>query len=64
MLSCLGFRMFRGTMTIIPYDEREPYDKRAVWMYKPQSNNWYSDDGYLYGGEQCKVKEDETSEYV
>lgn len=36
MLTCEGYKMFRGTMTITPLNGHEPYDKHGTWLYKPQ----------------------------
>ena len=60
MLTCEGYKMFRGTMTITPLNGREPFDKHGTWLYKPQYDCWYCDGTNSYGALICKVKEDET----
>lgn len=60
MLTCEGYKMFRGTMTVTPLNGHEPFDKHGTWLYMPQYDCWYCNGTNSYGALICKVKEDET----
>lgn len=41
MLSCEGYKMFRGSATIVPVNGKAPYDIVGDWLYKPEWDCWY-----------------------
>lgn len=44
MLKCDGYKMFKGTATITPKG-RASYDVTGTWMYRPDVDHWYVEDG-------------------
>jgi hypothetical protein len=40
MLTCEGYKMFRGTAVIKPVN-RPPYTVNGTWLYKPEYDCWY-----------------------
>lgn len=40
ILSCEGYKMFRGEATIVPVN-RSPYKVCGDWLYKPEWDCWY-----------------------
>lgn len=45
MLVCDGFKMFKGTVTITPVNGRASYDMTGTWLYRPDTEYWYVEDG-------------------
>lgn len=46
VLECEGYKMFRGTATIMS-DEASampPFEMSGVWLYKPEFDCWYCND--------------------
>lgn len=42
MLTCEGYKMFKGTATIVPASDRmKPFDVKGTWLYKPEHDTWY-----------------------
>lgn len=41
MLTCEGYKMFRGTATVTPVTDLSPFDVTGVWLYKPDTQCWY-----------------------
>lgn len=41
MLRCEGYRMFRGSATIVPKNGKDPYEVFGDWLYKPEWKCWY-----------------------
>ena len=41
MLSCEGYKMFYGTVTINPKNSNPSFDLTGTWLYKPEHNCWY-----------------------
>ncbi len=41
MLSCEGYKMFRGWATIVPKNGKSPYKVYGDWLYKPEWECWY-----------------------
>lgn len=58
MLSCEGYKMFRGVMAIT-YKCVPPKHIRGVWLYKPEYDCWYCN-GQSYVASACTVVEDAT----
>lgn len=58
MLSCEGYKMFRGIMKIIPIN-RAPYTEEGDWLYKPEYKCWYCN-GSSYPEEICEILVDNT----
>ena len=48
MLTCDGFKMFRGTATVTPITDMPPFDMTGTWLYRPDTRCWYCepDDGF------------------
>lgn len=40
-LSCEGYKMFRGRMTVDFRSGREPTDVVSTFLYKPDDRKWY-----------------------
>lgn len=60
MLTCEGYKMFRGVCLITPKcDTIPPLDEYGTWLYKPEYDCWYAN-GNSYPAEIVKVLEDET----
>ena len=58
MISCEGYKMFRGIMRIVPKNPKFPcVDINAFWLYKPEYDCWYGN-GSSYPAEICEVIED------
>lgn len=53
MLSCEGYKMFRGSMKV------GAHVVEGVWLYKPEYNCWYCN-GSSYPAEVCTVLVDNT----
>lgn len=45
MLNCDGYKMFKGTVTVTPRNGKAPYDMTGTWLYRPDVNYWYCEDG-------------------
>ena len=68
MIQVDGYKAFRGTMRITPYNKNnEPFEVHGDWLYKPEYGCWY---GHVeqygpfvssFGEKICKVVEDETA---
>ena len=42
MLSCEGYKMFRGAATISPPNPKfPPFAEDGDWLYKPEYDCWY-----------------------
>lgn len=61
MLQCENYKMFKGTMTIIPKCEIAPFNVTGIWLYKPDVDTWYCK-GHSYPAEICAVFEDFNEE--
>ena len=60
MISCEGYKMFRGKMNIIPKNPKLPCQEiETVWLYKPEYDCWYGN-GNSYPAQICEVVEDRT----
>lgn len=60
MLYSEGYKMFRGTMRIVPKScQFNPFEVRADWLYKPDTHCWYGK-GFSYVEDICEIVEDET----
>lgn len=44
MLTCDGYKMFHGSVTVHPVNGRPPYVKTGTWMYKPETRYWYCEE--------------------
>jgi len=45
ILECEGYKMFRGTATIMPViSTLPPFEVSGVWLYKPEFDCWYCND--------------------
>ena len=54
VLSCEGFKMFRGVMRITPKNPKfTPKEIEADWLYKPEYDCWYGG-GCSYPAEICE----------
>lgn len=58
MLSCEGYKMFKGAMKIKSV-VRPEYIEEGVWLYKPEYECWYCN-GRSYPNENCEVVIDNT----
>ena len=45
MLKCDGYKMFKGTVTVTPVNGKPPYDITGTWLYRPDTEYWYVEDG-------------------
>lgn len=45
MLKCDGYKMFKGTATVTPVNGKPPYDMTGTWLFRPDTNYWYVEDG-------------------
>ena len=60
MISCEGYKMFKGIMRIIPNNSKFPCKEEfGIWLYKPEYGCWYGN-GFSYPEEICEVIEDRT----
>ena len=60
MISCEGYKMFRGIMRIVPKNPNiSCKDIESVWLYKPEYDCWYGN-GSSYPADICEVIEDVT----
>lgn len=60
MLQSEGYKMFRGTMRIVPKSDKfQPFEVTTDWLYKPEYNCWYGN-GSSYAAEICEVVDDQT----
>ena len=42
MLSCEGYKMFRGCAKIVPPNSKfPPFEEHGDWLYKPEYDCWY-----------------------
>ena len=41
MLKCEGYKMFKGTVTVVPVNGRPPFKVKGTWLYKPDTECWY-----------------------
>ena len=41
MLVCDGYKMFHGTVTVVPKNEAPAFDLTGVWLYRPDTRMWY-----------------------
>ena len=47
MLTCDGYKMFRGTVRITPVNGRPAFDMTGDWLYKPDIPGiWYCKPNY------------------
>jgi len=54
MLTCEGYKMFRGSMKV------GAHVIEGVWLYKPEHNCWYCN-GSSYPAEVCTILVDNTN---
>jgi hypothetical protein len=60
MLTCEGYKMFKGKMLITPRNlSLLPKVLEGTWLYKPEHNCWYCG-GSSFAANICEVKEDWT----
>lgn len=60
MISCEGYKMFKGIMRIVPKDPKFPCKEiDTVWLYKPEHDCWYGA-GSSYPTEICEIIDDRT----
>ena len=60
MISCEGYKMFRGTMRIVPINPKFPCQELfGDWLYKPKYDCWYHL-GKSYPSDICEIIEDKT----
>lgn len=53
ILKCQGYKMFEGTMLIVPTNPQFPTMKlQGTWLYKPEYDCWYGAGG-SYGADIC-----------
>ena len=45
MLKCDGYKMFHGTVTVTPVNDKPPYEITGTWLYRPDTKYWYVEDG-------------------
>lgn len=45
MLECDGYKMFKGKATVTPVNGKAPYDITGTWLFRPDTNYWYVEDG-------------------
>ena len=58
MLSCEGYKMFKGTMRIIPKNTAfPPFTREGTWLYKPDTDCWYCG-GSSFSADMCEVEEE------
>lgn len=59
MLSCEGYKMFKGSMKIIPLTSMKEYVVEGTWLYKPEYECWYCN-GSSYPASVCSILVDNT----
>lgn len=59
MLTCEDYKMFKGSMKIIPKSSMPEYVVSGVWLYKPDCECWYCN-GSSYPSNVCQILTDET----
>lgn len=60
MLKSEGYKMFRGTGSIVPKSQKfAPFTEKGDWLYKPEHDCWYVN-GRSYPAEIVEVVEDLT----
>ena len=59
MMTCEGYKMFRGTMRINPVNNNAPFTVSGTWLYKPDVDTWYCG-GSSFPADVCDIEEDET----
>ena len=59
MLMCEGYKMFKGSMKIVPLTPMKEYVVAGTWLYKPDYNCWYCN-GNSYPAEVCKILTDDS----
>ena len=57
MLTCEGYKMFKGMMKIIRTNNYEHVE--GTWLYKPEYDCWYCA-GRSYPASVCKIVVDNT----
>ena len=51
MLSCEGYKMFKGSAVITPKNKKfDPFLAHGTWLYKPDFDTWYVN-GHSYPAE-------------
>ena len=41
MLKCDGYKMFHGTVKVVPVNGKAPFDVTGTWLFKPECCCWY-----------------------
>ena len=41
MLSCEGYKMFKGTMLVDYKNGMKPFPVTGTWLFKPDNGYWY-----------------------
>ena len=41
MLKCDGYKMFHGSATVTPVNDKPPYTMIGTWLYHPEKKYWY-----------------------
>lgn len=36
MLECDGFKMFHGTVKVVPVNGKDPFDVTGTWLFRPE----------------------------
>ena len=57
MLECEGYRMFYGTMLIVPA-AMDSFTVTGTWLYKPDTECWYCN-GQSFPAEVTEIIEEE-----
>ena len=58
MLTCEGYKMFKGIMKIKPISI-DPFEVEGTWLFKPEYGCWYCK-GSSYSESICEIIVDNT----
>lgn len=58
MLTCEGYKMFKGIMKIKPI-AFDPFEVEGTWLFKPEYGCWYCK-GRSYSESICEIVVDNT----
>ena len=62
MLSCEGYKMFKGSARIVPPNPKfPPRAEEGTWLYKPEHDCWYVN-GWSYPASIVEIDEREECE--
>lgn len=55
MLTCEGYKMFRGSLEVTPKSDFPAFVETGVFLYRPDTDCWYGN-GRSFPAEICTVK--------